>query len=213
MRPIPVEKLRLPEPGLYRVNEVFYSLQGEGVLAGTPMVFLRFSQCNLRCTIATVGFDCDTEFESGVVLTLEQVLQRVQAENPYGAEWVLFTGGEPALQVDTPLITALHDAGYRLAIETNGTIKLPDGLDWICVSPKTAEHTLRQRYANEVKYVRAYGQALPEPSIQAEHYLISPAFQPDGTVKREDLEWCIRLVLENPRWRLTMQQHKIWGVR
>jgi organic radical activating enzyme len=114
--------------------------------------------------------------------------------------------------VDAPLIDALHGAGLRLAIETNGSLALPPGLDWVTVSPKVAEHAIRQRTADEVKYVRGHGQAIPETVVRADHYLISPAF--DGPhLDRRTLDWCIRLVAENPPWRLSVQQHKLWGVR
>lgn len=121
---------------------------------------------------------------------------------------IIFTGGEPALQLDSELISALKDRDYYLAIETNGTKELPLGLDWITVSPKTAEHTLRQRIANEVKYVRHKGMGIPKPTIKADHLLISPAFQPDGTVTSQDLKWAIDLVRTNPPWRLSLQLHK-----
>jgi organic radical activating enzyme len=125
---------------------------------------------------------------------------------------VVLTGGEPALQVDRELIDAFHAARYRLAIETNGSRELPPGIDWVTVSPKVAEHALRQRSAHEVKYVRGYGQAIPQTVVQAEHYLISPAF--DGPkVDARTLDWCIQLVKENPPWRLSVQQHKLWKVR
>ncbi|HSS76173.1 MAG TPA: 7-carboxy-7-deazaguanine synthase QueE, partial [Thermoanaerobaculia bacterium] len=126
--------------------------------------------------------------------------------------WVILTGGEPALQVDSELIDILHAEGYRLAIETNGSVELPSGIDWITVSPKVAEHAIRQRRAHEVKYVRGYGQAIPKTVVEAEHYLISPAF--DGAeLDRRTLDWCIRLCRDNPPWRLSVQQHKQWSVR
>ena len=223
----------------YRVNEIFYSLQGEGVRAGTAALFLRFSGCNLQCRLETHGFDCDTEFASGRSLTIEQIITELhEAERrkgngfvlyealagpfrqddpapfapPHRCEWVVLTGGEPALQVDRDLIDALHAAGFKLAIETNGSIELPDGLDWITVSPKVAEHAIRQRTANEVKYVRAYGQAIPKTVVKAEHKLISPAFRGDRLEPRT-LAWCIQLVKDNPDWRLSVQQHKYWQVR
>lgn len=199
--------------GHYLVNETFYSIQGEGKLAGTPMVFVRFSQCNLRCTIKNVGFDCDTEFMSYRECSLQEIVQEVAKLNP-NKGWLLFTGGEPGLQVDLPLIDALKTAGWKLAIETNGTIKLPAGIDWICVSPKSADHTLRQLDANEVKYVRAHGMSIPSPCIKADNYLISPAFQPDGSLRQEDLQWCIDLVKAHPqKWQLGMQYHKFIDVR
>jgi organic radical activating enzyme len=195
----------------YRINEVFYSLQGEGVRAGTPNLFLRFSRCNLRCKIETHGFDCDTEFESGRWMTIAEIGAELRRLGP-GCGWVVLTGGEPALQVDRELIDALHAAGYQIAIETNGTLELPSGLDWITVSPKVPEPALRQRQAHEVKYVRAAGQPLPEPVVEAEHYLLSPAFE-GARLDPAHLEWCIRLCRENPPWRLSVQQHKGWGVR
>ncbi len=195
----------------YLVNEIFYSLQGEGVRAGTPNFFLRLSRCNLTCKVETHGFDCDTEFESGRRLTIPEILTEFRQLSER-CDWVILTGGEPALQIDDELIDALHAAGYKLAIETNGSIELPPGLDWITVSPKVAEHAIRQRTAHEVKYVRGHGQAIPKTVVEAEHYVISPAF--DGAeVDPRTLDWCIRLCKENPPWRLSVQQHKLWKVR
>src|SRR3954464_3724428 len=105
----------------YRVNEIFYSLQGEGVRAGTPNLFLRFARCNLACRAETHGFDCDTEFESGRRMTLPEILEEIRNLSA-ACRWVVLTGGEPALQVDGDLIDALHGAGYQLAIETNGSV-------------------------------------------------------------------------------------------
>jgi len=195
----------------YLVNEIFYSLQGEGVRAGTPNLFLRLSKCNQTCLLETHGFDCDTEFESGRWMTLPEILDEFRQLSP-DCRWVILTGGEPALQVDREMIDALHAAGYKLAIETNGSFPLPEGIDWITVSPKVAEHAIRQRKAHEVKYVRGHGQTLPKTVVEADHYLISPAF--DGAeVDPRTLDWCIRLCKENPPWRLSVQQHKLWKVR
>lgn len=195
----------------YKVNEIFFSLQGEGVRTGTPALFLRFSRCNLACSVETHGFDCDTEFESGRELDLEEIVSELRAASTT-CEWIVLTGGEPALQVDRELIDGLHAAGYKLAIETNGSVELPTGLDWVTVSPKVAEHAIRQRTADEVKYVRAHGQAIPETVVEASHYLISPAF--DGLhLEPRTLEWCLRLVRENPPWRLSIQVHKLLGIR
>ena len=195
----------------YRVNEIFYSLQGEGVRAGTPNLFLRFSRCNLECRVETHGFDCDTEFESGRSMTLPEIVAEMRSLSAE-CRWVILTGGEPALQVDLELIGFLHAEGYSLAIETNGSVELPEGIDWITVSPKVAEHAIRQRQAHEVKYVRGYGQGIPKTVVSAEHYLVSPAF--DGAeVDRRTLDWCIRLCRDNPPWRLSVQQHKLWSVR
>lgn len=212
--PIPPEKaLRERLPGTYVVNEIFYSVQGEGKMAGTPMVFVRFSDCNLRCSLTNAGFDCDTEFTSGRTLTSSQILDEAASLNQHRG-WMLLTGGEPGLQVDEHFVEATRSAGWKLAIETNGTAKLPNGIDWICVSPKSAEHTIRQRVAHEVKYVRRRGMALPESCVEAKHYVISPAFQPDGSVLQEDLDWCVELVKQNPHdWSLSLQYHKILKCR
>ena len=182
-------------------------------MAGTAMVFLRFAECNLRCTVKNAGFDCDTEFVSSRELNISEIIRQVSLYKAQ-SEWVLLTGGEPALQVTGELISALKKEGFKLAIETNGTIALPDGLDWITVSPKSAEHTIRQRAANEVRYVRGHGTALPESIVRAEHYFISPVFQPDGSLLREDFDWCVDLIKSSRgRWRLSMQSHKLLGIR
>lgn len=195
----------------YRINEIFYSVQGEGVRAGSPSLFVRFSKCNLLCTVATHGFDCDTEFESGRDLSVDEIIAEL-ADLAEDCNWIILTGGEPALQIDQAIVEAFHEAGYLLAIETNGTVALPDGLDWITVSPKVAEEGLQQLVADEVKYVRSNGQDLPQTLVKARHYLISPAF--DGKhLDPETLEWCLDLVRNHPTWRLSVQQHKGWGVR
>jgi len=195
----------------YAVNEVFYSLQGEGIRAGSANLFIRFAGCNLACRTETHGFDCDTEFVSSRKLNATEILQELRSCSSQ-CKWVILTGGEPGLQVDRELIDHLHDAGFQLAIETNGTIGLPDGIDWITVSPKVAEHAIRQLTASEVKYVRGYGQSIPKTRVEAQHYLISPGFS-GMDLARKTLEWCIRLALENPPWRLSLQQHKLWQLR
>jgi len=201
----------------YGVNDIFYSLQGEGVRAGTPNVFVRFSGCDMACDLlggpkSPGGWRCDTEFVSHIPMTADAILERVAA---IGGEchWVIFTGGEPALQLDVPLVSMLHAAGYNLAIETNGGTNIDTlGLDWVCVSPKMAEHAIRQRMAHEVKYVRNYGQGIPKTVVEAAHHVISPAF--DGEqVPTRTLAWCIALCRDNPPWRLSVQLHKIWQVR
>lgn len=195
---------------MYAVNEIFYSIQGEGVRAGTANLFLRFAGCNLRCRAEAEGFDCDTEFVSSRQMDIPQILAALKSTAP-NCNWVILTGGEPGLQLDEPLVKALKAEGYLLAIETNGTVDVsPLRLDWVVVSPKTAEHTIRQKTAQEIKYVRAHGQGIPKPSCHAEWKVISPAF---GADTRANLTWCIELVRQNPEWRLSVQQHKLWSVR
>lgn len=192
------------------MNEIFYSIQGEGVRAGTANLFLRFAGCNLQCRAETEGFDCDTEFSSSRKLSTVQILSELKAASP-ACQWIVLTGGEPSLQLDAGLVSVLKREGYMLAIETNGTKDISGlQLDWVTVSPKTAEHTIRQATATEVKYVRAHGQGIPKPSCQAEWKVLSPAFGPDTG---RNLAWCLNLVKDNPEWRLSVQQHKLWSVR
>jgi organic radical activating enzyme len=195
----------------YLVNEIFFSLQGEGVRTGTPNVFLRLARCNRSCTADMQGFDCDTDADTGQEMTLDEIVRACREAAP-GCPWIVLTGGEPALQVDRELVDGLHEAGYKLAIETNGTIELPDGIDWITVSPKTSEDQICQCMADEVKYVRAAGQPIPDTIVQAKHKIISPAFS-GNEVDPETLQWCIQLVKDNPEWRLSVQMHKKWGIR
>lgn len=135
---------------------------------------------------------------------------------------VRFTGGEPLLQLDEDWAQVFLGAGFPVAVETNGTQPLPPSLvssplSWVTVSPKSAEHTIVVSRADEVRYVRRRDQGIPKPenSVLRDclYKYISPAFQPDGSVKREDLDWCIDLVKTHPAWRLSVQMHKLWGVR
>lgn len=200
----------------YRVSEIFLSIQGEGARAGTENVFVRFGGCNLKCAMAKSdlspgGFDCDTDFESAVTLTEDELLARI-AKFLTEVGWVILTGGEPMLQVDSVLVDRLHEMGFKVAIETNGTRRVPDNVDYICVSPKVAEHTIKQTTAHEARYVRGVGQPLPKTRVNADRYFISPAF--DGnTLSEESLEWAKKLVMDNPSWELSIQLHKLHGMR
>lgn len=194
----------------YLVNEIFSSIQGEGVRAGIPHVFVRFAKCNLACNVAEHGFDCDTDFEHGEWLDLAELMDRIV--NTGTTSWVLLTGGEPALQVDAALIDALHADGLSVAVETNGTYKMPDTIDWVCLSPKPGTR-LAIGGADEVKFVLAAGQQpVHAQEIRARHRLVSPAFKGDD-LDPDALAWCIDWVVHNPGWRLSCQQHKWWGVR
>lgn len=215
---------------MYKVNEIFYSVQGEGILAGTPMVFVRFTGCNLSCRMeqgprSPGGFDCDTEFMSGRNMSADEILTealRVLDGAPCG--WVLFTGGEPGLQVDREICVLFKNSGFRLAIETNGSVPLvghedveklgvaAHPFDHVTVSPKVAEHAIRQNVAHEVRYVRGHGQAIPRSVVDAPHRLISPATKGDQLDQRA-VAWCVNLVKEHPEWRLSLQYHKVIGVR
>lgn len=218
----------------YTVNEIFYSLQGEGIRAGTPNIFIRFTGCNMECDLepgpsSPGGFACDTEFRSGRRVTLDEMAEwcadsfEISVGSKLGANgfrscerWlqpaIVLTGGEPGLQVDRGLINYFHERGCYLAIETNGSVELPPGLDWVTLSPKVAEHAVKQLTAHELKYVRGYGQGIPKSRATAGHKLISPAFD-GGQVHPRTIEWCTRLCLENPEWRLSLQTHKFLKVR
>jgi len=208
----------------YWVNEIFYSLQAEGVRSGTANVFVRFKGCNLECRKekgekSIGGFDCDTEFESGVKMTGHDLIDACEAlvvkeaKSNHVQLNVIFTGGEPAIQLDKELVSMFKDGGWYTSIETNGSMDVSDlGIDWITVSPKVAEHAVRQVTADEVKYVRGHGQGIPKPACKAKHKVVSPAF--DGMRLDETaLHWCIKLVKEYPDWQLSVQDHKLWRVR
>lgn len=184
--------------------------------AGTPNIFIRFSGCNQSCRVESHGFDCDTEFVSGTAMSAEEIVLRAK-ELSRACDWVILTGGEPLLQLDAALCNALKKVNYKIAIETNGSIN-PDkdvleSLDWICCSPKVAEHAVRLSRCDELKYVRAYGQGIPKPALRScLNKLISPAFNAEA-LDPKTLQWCIQLVSENPEWRLSVQQHKGWSMR
>lgn len=204
----------------YIINEAYLALQGEGIRVGTPNIFLRFAHCNLKCdiepgTLSPGGFSCDTEFASGRKLSLLEVLKYVK-EVGGNCKNIVCSGGEPSLQLDYMLMDLFQEEKYYVTIETNGTKNVDHlSLDWVTVSPKVAEHAIKQKTAHEVKYVRGFGQALPETVVEAQNYLISPAF--DGTnLDERTLAWCIKLVEENPTdkpWRLSVQMHKYWKMR
>lgn len=198
-------------PKHYSINEIFYSLQGEGVRQGTPNVFVRFAACNLTCKMESHGFDCDTEFANGRPFSQPELLMEMDRLAGL-CRSVVLTGGEPLLQVDESLVSRLKAAGWFIALETNGSKPVPSAIDWITCSPKVAEHAVMVDRAQEVKYVRHAGQALPKPHCKADHYLLSPAWTTNG-MDRASLEWCIKLCKENPVWRLSTQQHKAWSVR
>lgn len=201
----------------YLVNEVFYSLQGEGLRAGTANVFVRFAGCDLQCSmmpgpLSPGGFDCDTNFSGGRKLTAEALLEQMAARGG-PCRNVILTGGEPMLQVDGELLASMRGRGWFIALETNGNHEVGrDWFDWVTVSPKVAEHTIKALEADEVKYVIHHGQAIPKPRVKATNKLISPAWDPARGFT-DSLAWCIQLIKENPEWRLSMQQHKLWNVR
>jgi len=212
----------------YAVKEMFLTLQGEGLQAGMRAVFLRFAGCNLwsgreedRAT-ADCRF-CDTDFVGidgdggGRFADANALADRVLAlwnqglADDRGSPLVVITGGEPMLQLDAPLVAALKARGFRIAIETNGTIPVIDGVDWICVSPKAGTNVV-QRSGDELKMV------WPQPGLDVSdieswdfrHWLVQPM---DGAAAAEARDEAIRFVLAHPRWRLSLQTHKLLGLR
>lgn len=189
---------------LYRINEIFYSLQGEGHHTGTPAVFIRFSGCNLRCPF------CDTDFASSRAMTLGEIMESAMR---YPARFVVLTGGEPSLQADDALVRALHDAGFYIAIETNGTHALPAGIDWVTVSPKEGGKVVLTD-ASEVKVVFT-GQEVERyhADIRSSHYYLQPCARTvdgDMTDNREEvIDYC----MAHPHWHLSLQTHKLLGIR
>jgi 7-carboxy-7-deazaguanine synthase (Cx14CxxC type) len=210
----------------YRVKEIFYTLQGEGMQAGRPAVFCRFALCNLwtgreEDRHRAVCRFCDTDFvgtdgpDGGVFRTAADLADAVAARWPAGRDgtrrYVVCTGGEPLLQLDTAAVTALHERGFEVAIETNGTRDAPGGVDWICVSPK-AGAPLRLRAGDELKLVYPQPGAEPErfTDLPFTHFLLQPMDGPDVAANtRAAIDYC----LAHPRWRLSVQTHKIVGIR
>lgn len=189
-----------------KVNEIFYSIQGEGGRAGEPSVFIRLSDCDLECSY------CDTEFESGTEMTLDEIGQEI---SQYPCTWIVWTGGEPALQLTEEIIRYFKEKGYKQAIETNGNHKLSPGLDYVAVAPKVAEHVLKKNFPDgvtELRYPRHKGhKTVPNPSIKAQYYFLSPVFNGDKP-DWENINHCIKLCLDNPQWRLSVQVHKFLKV-
>ncbi|MDB5504182.1 MAG: hypothetical protein JWR89_4084 [Tardiphaga sp.] len=208
----------------YAVKEIFLTLQGEGAYAGRASVFCRFTGCNLwtgrepdRAT-ATCQF-CDTDFVGmdgtlgGRYATADKLAETIAAQWVGSAanRYVVLTGGEPLLQVDTALVEALHRHGFSIGVETNGTVAPPDGIDWLCVSPKAgAELTVKG--GHELKLVYPQPLAMPEQfaGLPFERFSLQPMDGPDA---RENTAQAVEYCLRHPQWRLSVQTHKTLGIR
>lgn len=207
----------------YAVKEIYYTLQGEGARTGRAAMFLRFAGCNLwsgleRDRASAVCQFCDTDFVGtdgpggGKFATAEDLAAEVAEKWPGGAEpYVVCTGGEPLLQLDDAAIAALHACGFEIGIETNGTLIPPQGIDWICVSPK-AEADLVLRQGDELKLI--YPQAGAEPERYAGLGFANFFLQPmDNAEQAENTQAAIRYCRAHPQWRLSLQTHKLIGIR
>ena len=209
---------------MYRIKEIFYSIQGEGYYSGRPAVFCRFAGCNLWSgkeedrKKATCSF-CDTDFlgtdgpEGGIYENAGQLSQCIAKLWPQSEDhrFVVCTGGEPLLQTDSALVDALHREGFEIAVETNGTISVPPGIDWICVSPKSHAKVL-QTSGHELKLVYPQDGAEPRQyeKLDFRHFFLQPV---DGPGRDSAVMQTLAYVLAHPRWRISLQLHKILGVR
>jgi 7-carboxy-7-deazaguanine synthase (Cx14CxxC type) len=209
----------------YAVKEIFYTLQGEGAQTGRAAVFCRFAGCNLwsgreNDRAAAVCRFCDTDFVGmdgpggGRFENAEELAAAIErvwpADSPLARRYVVCTGGEPLLQLDAALIAALHDRRFEIAVETNGTVAAPDGVDWLCVSPKLGSELL-QRSGDELKLV--YPQTGSDPAgfelLSFRHFFLQPM---DGPNRAANTEQALRYCLEHPQWRLSLQTHKLLGI-
>ena len=208
----------------YTVKEIFYTLQGEGANTGKAAVFCRFSGCNLwtgreEDRPRAVCQFCDTDFvgtgpDGGRFTSpdlLAQAVSRAWRGSLDDSRLVVCTGGEPLLQLDEPLIEAFHDAGFTVAVETNGTRRAPQAIDWICVSPK-AGAPLVQKSGSELKLVFPQPKAMPESfeNLEFENFFLQPM---DGPDVERNTRMAIDYCMQHPRWRLSLQTHKLLGLR
>jgi 7-carboxy-7-deazaguanine synthase len=205
----------------YSIKEIFYTLQGEGAHAGRPAVFCRFSGCNLwtgreQDRATAICTFCDTDFvgtdgeRGGKFATPEALAAEIDSLWPdsyKASKYVVFTGGEPLLQLDTALIDSMHAVGFEIAIETNGTLPVPEGVDWVCVSPKMGS-TLAVSRGSELKVV------VPQTAqdlgayegLDFEHFFVQPM---DGPLLEHNTRLAIETCKRNPKWKLSLQTHKL----
>jgi 7-carboxy-7-deazaguanine synthase (Cx14CxxC type) len=217
----------------YRVKELFYSLQGEGAWTGRPAVFCRFSKCNLWTgreadRESAVCQFCDTDFvgtdgqNGGVFADPESLVNKVKSL--WAGDWpdttkalkpyVIATGGEPLLQLDERLIDAFHEAGFEVGVETNGTLVAPNGIDWLCISPK-ADAEVVMTACDELKLVYPQEKAMPErfESMKARHFFLSPMAHPNADLLNDNTtQATMAYCLKHPQWRLSLQTHKWLGI-
>lgn len=206
----------------YTVKEIYYTLQGEGAHTGRPAVFLRFAGCNLwtgreEDRASAVCTFCDTDFigtdgpGGGKFKTPEALAEAVASHWPGGGRpYVVCTGGEPLLQLNAPLVEALHVVGFEVAVETNGTVLPPDGIDWICMSPKAGSEVLLTK-GDELKLVYPQPGAMPEQFVHFAftHFFLQPMDGPDAAPNTEK---AVAYCLQHPQWRLSLQTHKLLAI-
>ena len=183
---------------MMKVNEIFYSLQGEGYFTGTPAVFLRLSGCNLHCPF------CDTAHEQGREMSHSEIVDQVSR---YPSRHIVITGGEPSLQLDDMLTDMLHDAGFFIQVETNGTHPLPDEVDWITCSPKSgSECRLKRIDELKIVYLGQDVEAVALTMPVATHYFLQPC-------SCSNIAETVSYILKHPHWRLSLQTHKLINIQ
>ncbi|WP_294789053.1 7-carboxy-7-deazaguanine synthase QueE [Prevotella sp.] len=185
-----------------RINDIFYSLQGEGRNTGRAAIFIRFAGCNLKCPF------CDTDFAQYEEMSDEDILNRIKS---YPSRFVVLTGGEPSLQVDRQLVDLLHKHDYELAMETNGTHPIVDGIDWITCSPKGNTQIKR---CNELKCIFEENTQHPDDhGIIAEYKYLQPCDVQDAECNAQIVKRCFDYILQYPEWRMSLQTHKLVGFK
>lgn len=195
---------------MYKVNEIFHSLQGEGRWTGKAAVFVRLSGCNLKCDF------CDTDHSGHQEMEAGEIVQSIAKLSPK-SRFVILTGGEPALQVDKELIQALHEKSYYVAMETNGTIPILPEIDWVTCSPKQAfvpgKGNIRILHADELKVVFDGEHDVDDYGIQCAYKYLQPCDTGDANRNAKILKACIEYIKANPEWQLSLQTHKLIGIR
>ncbi len=196
---------------MYKVNEIFHSLQGEGYNTGTASVFIRLSGCNLHCAF------CDTRHEEGTMMSLPEIVEQVMCYPK--APLIVLTGGEPSLWIDEDFVMGLKQmTGKRIAIETNGTRPLPHGIDWVTLSPKTGlgdsgDLPVVLTHCDELKVVYL-GQDLSQyDNITADHRYLQPCWVSNESDRKRNMLATVQAVLDHPDWRLSLQTHRILNIR
>lgn len=189
------------------VNEIFYSLQGEGGRTGQASIFIRLSRCNLACSF------CDTDFADGEIMSVKDILNEIDV---FGGKWIIWTGGEPTLQLTDDIVSFFKEKGYLQAIETNGTRRVPAGIDYITCSPKQHFEKIRKLIpeVDELRFPIQKGDPLPDISVlpKARQYFLSPIFD-NNVVIQENVDYCVSLIKQHPEWILSLQTHKLIGIR
>lgn len=208
----------------YKIKEIFYTLQGEGAQAGRPAVFCRFSGCNLwsgreEDRHKAICQFCDTDFwgtdgeNGGRYASAKELTDKIASlwpDQQMGQPYIVCTGGEPMLQLDQPLVDELHKANFEIAVETNGTIEAPKGIDWICVSPKANTDIILTK-GQELKLVYPQVNALPPQyeDLDFEHFYLQPM---DGNQTEENTQACVAYCMAHPQWKLSLQTHKLLNI-